>query len=247
MFYSTTDLPVVNGHAIYIDSEWALTSISQRQFWRGYDLERTATGASRGSSPSTSPTGTQPGRRLGKIAMRVHARRGHRRGLGAAQATTSTTALDDANVVRAGSSTRRSSSPTRPGATNLEPLLVNTAGSWARPPRRGDAHPQPLPRRRLRAHAHRPGDDGGRQRGGAARGQRDPRRDRLARRAVPDLAAARAGRLRAARALDRIRWKLFKRAAKPPLRVTEDGGLEATGPLAAGLVRAGPLVRRLFG
>jgi len=50
-----------------------------------------------------------------------------------------------------------------------------------------------------------------------------------------------------ARAVDRLRWKLFKRPAKPPLRVTEDGGLEATGPLAAGLVRAGPLVRRLFG
>jgi hypothetical protein len=29
--------------------------------------------------------------------------------------------------------------------------------------------------------------------------------------------------------------------------VREDGGLEATGPLAAGLVRAAPLVRRLFG
>ena len=50
-----------------------------------------------------------------------------------------------------------------------------------------------------------------------------------------------------ARALDRIRWKLFKRPAKPPLRVKSDGGLEATGPLAAGLVRMGPLVRRLFG
>jgi len=47
--------------------------------------------------------------------------------------------------------------------------------------------------------------------------------------------------------IDRIRWKLFKRPAKPPLRVTSDGGLEATGPVAAGLVRMGPLVRRLFG
>ena len=32
--YLRQDLPLVNGHAIYIDSEWALTSISQRQFWR---------------------------------------------------------------------------------------------------------------------------------------------------------------------------------------------------------------------
>ena len=28
------DVPIVHGHTIYIDSEWALTSISQAQFWR---------------------------------------------------------------------------------------------------------------------------------------------------------------------------------------------------------------------
>jgi hypothetical protein len=48
-----------------------------------------------------------------------------------------------------------------------------------------------------------------------------------------------------AQALDRIRWKLFHRPPKPPLRVTAEGRVEATGPLGAGLVRAGSLVRRL--
>ena len=38
MFYLREDLPLVRGHAIYIDSEWALTSISQRQFWRDVSL-----------------------------------------------------------------------------------------------------------------------------------------------------------------------------------------------------------------
>ena len=33
MFYLTRDVPLVHGHTIYIDSAWALTSISQRQFW----------------------------------------------------------------------------------------------------------------------------------------------------------------------------------------------------------------------
>ena len=37
LFYLADDLPLVRGHAIYLDSEWALTSISQRQFWRGID------------------------------------------------------------------------------------------------------------------------------------------------------------------------------------------------------------------
>ncbi len=37
-FYLETDLPLADGHAIYLDSNWALTSISQRRFWRDYDL-----------------------------------------------------------------------------------------------------------------------------------------------------------------------------------------------------------------
>ena len=38
MFYLTRDVPLVHGHVIYIDSPWALTSISQAQFWPGVDL-----------------------------------------------------------------------------------------------------------------------------------------------------------------------------------------------------------------
>lgn len=34
LFYLTRDLPVVNGHTVYIDPPWALTSISQLQFWK---------------------------------------------------------------------------------------------------------------------------------------------------------------------------------------------------------------------
>jgi hypothetical protein len=50
-----------------------------------------------------------------------------------------------------------------------------------------------------------------------------------------------------AKALDRLRWRLFRRPAKSPLRVTEDGGVELAGPVAAGLVRLGPLLSRLRG
>src|SRR4051794_37318524 len=38
MFYLTRDVPLINGHTIYIDSAWALTSISQRQFWPRFNL-----------------------------------------------------------------------------------------------------------------------------------------------------------------------------------------------------------------
>jgi 15-cis-phytoene desaturase len=47
-FYLAQDVPVVNGHAIYLDSPWALTSISQRQFWTGVDFSQFGNGAVRG-------------------------------------------------------------------------------------------------------------------------------------------------------------------------------------------------------
>lgn len=39
-FYLTQDAPITHGHAIYIDSEWALTSVSQHQFWADVDLSQ---------------------------------------------------------------------------------------------------------------------------------------------------------------------------------------------------------------
>ena len=38
------DVPLVNGHLSLIDSPWALTGISQRQFWRGVDFARLGDG-----------------------------------------------------------------------------------------------------------------------------------------------------------------------------------------------------------
>ena len=38
-FYLRRDLPTAHGHVIHIDTEWALTSISQLQFWRNVPPE----------------------------------------------------------------------------------------------------------------------------------------------------------------------------------------------------------------
>ena len=128
--------------------------------------------------------------------------------------------------------------PNPSAAANAEPLLINTAGLVGRPARRGDARAQPLPRLGLRAHLHRPRDDGGRQRGGAARGQRasstPPTR---APRAATSGSCREPALFGPARALDRMRWKLGHRPAKPPLRVTADGGLEPVGLAGRLLVR----------
>ncbi|MEF8781183.1 MAG: FAD-dependent oxidoreductase [Haloferacaceae archaeon] len=38
-FYVTDDVELTRGHQVYSDAPWALTSISQRQFWKGYDVD----------------------------------------------------------------------------------------------------------------------------------------------------------------------------------------------------------------
>lgn len=47
-FYLSEDVPIGRGHQIYLDSPWALTSISQRQFWPDVDLSRYGDGSIRG-------------------------------------------------------------------------------------------------------------------------------------------------------------------------------------------------------
>jgi flavin-dependent amine oxidoreductase len=47
-FYLDEDAPIGRGHQIYIDSPWALTSVSQAQFWPDVDLSRFGDGDIRG-------------------------------------------------------------------------------------------------------------------------------------------------------------------------------------------------------
>ena len=204
-----------------------------------------ATAASAASSRSTSRSGSAPG-----AAPARSPRRARREEICDEVWAQLRDHLDDArstaSTCTAGSSTRRSSSRTRRGATNLEPLLVNTAGSWADRPDAVTRDPEPLPGRRLRADLHRPGDDGGRQRGGAARGQRDPRRDRLAPRR-----AARSGRC-ASRPCSRRRgcWTGCAGScsgaarAKAPLSVAPDGTVAPGAWWAAGYSWPARLCRR---
>ena len=174
----------------------------------------------------------------------VHPRRGDRRGLGAARRPPRRPR--PLNVVRAFLDPAiEFPNPTE--AANLEPLLVNTANSWADRPDAVTRIPNLfLASDYVRTHTDLATMEGANE---AARravngileatGSSAPRCEIWPLREPAAFAPA--------RALDRIRWKLFKRPAKPPLRVTADGGLEATGPVAAGLVRLGPLLRRLFG
>ncbi len=133
LFYLDRDVPLVHGHAIYVDSEWALTSISQAQFWTRRDLERYGDGRVEGD-----PVGrrlgladARPAHRQGRDAL--HAARRSAPRSGASSPTTSTTGravLDERNVL-AWFLDPAIEFPNPSDATNAEPLLINTAGSWA--------------------------------------------------------------------------------------------------------------------
>jgi uncharacterized protein with NAD-binding domain and iron-sulfur cluster len=47
-YYLTEDVAINHGHTIYVDSPWALTSVSQAQFWKGFDLTRYGDGNVKG-------------------------------------------------------------------------------------------------------------------------------------------------------------------------------------------------------
>lgn len=49
-FYLIEDLPLAHGHEVYVDSPWALTSISQGQFWKrgAFDIEAISDGSVKG-------------------------------------------------------------------------------------------------------------------------------------------------------------------------------------------------------
>ena len=120
-------------------------------------------------------------------------------------------------------------SPNPTEAANLEPLLINTAGSW-------DDRPEAttkIPNLMLSADYVRTNTDLATMEGA----------NEAARRAVNAIldvtgssapwcqifALTEPSVLRHARRLDRLRWSLFHRVARPPLKVTQDGELRARG------------------
>ena len=46
--YLTEDVPITHGHTVYVDSPWALTSISQAQFWKNVNLSALGDGNVKG-------------------------------------------------------------------------------------------------------------------------------------------------------------------------------------------------------
>jgi 15-cis-phytoene desaturase len=141
--YLSRDVPIVHGHTIYLDSPWALTSVSQAQFWPKFDLANFGNGAVRGILSVDISNFDAPGILYGKPARECSEQEIFDEVL--AQLTTSLnhqgkTVLEpawivdwflDPSLVFLGSG----------GPTNEEALLINTAGSWDLRPRAKTAIP----------------------------------------------------------------------------------------------------------
>jgi len=136
-FYLATDAPVADGHAIYLDSNWALTSISQRQFWRGYDLSTYGNGRVGGILSVDISNWSAPGNFSGKTAMSAVSREEIKAEvwaqLKAALNAAGDVQLDDANLVD-WFLDPDIQLPNPGTVTNVEPLLINHVGSLAARP-----------------------------------------------------------------------------------------------------------------
>lgn len=69
MYYLNADVPIVNGHQLYVDSPWAITGISQTQFWNNYDLAAHGNGKVRSILSTDISNWHAPGILYNKAAM----------------------------------------------------------------------------------------------------------------------------------------------------------------------------------
>jgi 15-cis-phytoene desaturase len=130
-FYLKTDLPLDPGHTLYADSPWALTSISQKQFWKNAPLSNYGDGGLGGILSVDISDWDSPGILFGRPAractaseikqevwaqLKVHLNVG---GATAVQDDNLTSWFLDPDI----------EFPNQSAVTNQEPLLVNTAGS----------------------------------------------------------------------------------------------------------------------
>jgi uncharacterized protein with NAD-binding domain and iron-sulfur cluster len=135
-FYLPRDVQVCPGHIICADSTWAVTLISQPQFWSGVDLGQYGDGTVKGLISIDISDWTQPGTKFtnkradqcseNEIVKEVFAQLRAHLAVTAdplSQSDLSNWFLDPSITF-----------PGAPPVANSQPLLVNTAGSWANRP-----------------------------------------------------------------------------------------------------------------
>lgn len=235
MFYLHRDVPLVHGHVIFIDSPWALTAISQAQFWPRVDFTEYGDGKVGGILSVDISEWQRPGPITGKVAMACTRDEIHQEVWGQIVA-----AIDDGSLAAANVDSwfldPAIAFPNPTAATNLEPLLVNTAGSWADRPHAVTR----IPNFFLAADFVRTYTDLATMEGA----------NEAARRAVNGILDATGSTapqcqiwplrepaaLAPFRRLDQLRWWLGRPAVTPPVRINPAGVVERTGRIAGRLL-----------
>ena len=130
-FYLSRDEPLVHGHVLYLDSAWALTSISQHQFWTNVDLSQYGDGTVRGILSVDISDWETAGTVLRKPARECTAEQIKEEVWAQLKQhlnDNNAMVIDDANLVN-WFLDPDIEFPNPGSATNAEPLLINTAGS----------------------------------------------------------------------------------------------------------------------
>lgn len=221
MFYLDRDVPLEHGHAIFIDSEWALTAISQQQFWKT-DVSQRGNGRVEGILSVDISEWQRPGRRTGKVAMECSREEIRQEVWGQLTDAIDDGSLREENIVD-WFLDPAIVFPNPCSTNNLEPLLINTVDSWKDRPEAATRIPNLV----LAADYVRTNTD-------LATMEAANEAARRAVNAILDAVGSSAPRcevwpmsepavLRPFRTLDRWRWRLNKRSVKPPLRVSQSG------------------------
>jgi uncharacterized protein with NAD-binding domain and iron-sulfur cluster len=137
IFYLDRDIPLERGHAIFIDSDWSLTAISQAQFWPDVNLEKRGDGRVDGILSIDVSDWDRPSRRTGMRARDCTQDEIFDEVWAQVVDHIDHTALNKSNIVARFLDPAvvlpNPAGPTKE-AVNLEPLLINTAGSWENRP-----------------------------------------------------------------------------------------------------------------
>jgi uncharacterized protein with NAD-binding domain and iron-sulfur cluster len=129
MFYLDKDVALQRGHTIFIDSAWALTAISQAPFWNDVNLEQRGDGTVEGILSVDVSEWEEPGDFNDLKAKNCTAEQIFDEVWMQIVAHIDDFSLKEENVVtKFLDPAIQPPNPTK--ATNLEPLLVNTKGSW---------------------------------------------------------------------------------------------------------------------
>jgi uncharacterized protein with NAD-binding domain and iron-sulfur cluster len=128
-FYLNREEPLCNGHVIYLDSPWALTSISQRQFWRT-GLEARGNGNCRDILSVDISDWNTPGILHGKPAIQCTAEEIRSEVLQQVADHVPLSATPGGLQVIDWFLDPDIRFPNPSQATNLEPLLINTVNSF---------------------------------------------------------------------------------------------------------------------